>query len=242
MHIIKIDSTPSTNLYLKNLLEEGSLQEGTVIVANEQTAGRGQAGARWESEPGKNLTFSLLLYPRFLCIDRYFLLSKAVSLGITDYLEKFVDSLSVKWPNDIYYQDKKLAGILIENQLTGSVIEQSVAGIGINVNQERFSADIPNPVSIKNILGAEIDADILLVEIVESILTRYEALKEEKYEAINDDYFSRLYRRNDYYPYKDKDGQFNASIQSVDDAGFLYLLTDAGELRKYAFKEVAIVC
>ncbi len=238
MPIIKIDSTPSTNIYLKDLLNNSPLSEGTVVVADAQTAGRGQTGTHWESEPCKNLTFSLLLRPAFLPVADYFLLSKVVALGISDCLEKYLSGITIKWPNDIYWQDKKLVGILIENEITGSTIGQSVIGIGINVNQEIFRSDAPNPVSMKHILGEEIDLDILLAEMVDSILARYEALKEGNHKKIEQDYFSRLYRRQGYHWFEDKNGRFEAGIETVDNAGYIHLLTDTGERKKYAFKEV----
>lgn len=239
MNRIHIDSTLSTNAYLKDLLKGEELPEGTIVVAREQLAGRGQAGNSWESEPGKNLTFSLLLYPDFLPIQDYFLLSEAVALGIKKALDSYLGFLSVKWPNDIYYRDKKLAGILIENEIQGRSIVRSVIGIGLNVNQEVFRSQALNPVSMKQITSTEYPLDRLLEDIVTSIHSCYNDLKEGNTKRITQNYHRSLYRRDGFYLYQDKAGEFLARIDSVDPSGYLHLITEDGKRRKYAFKEVS---
>ncbi|MDL2243791.1 biotin--[acetyl-CoA-carboxylase] ligase [Bacteroidales bacterium OttesenSCG-928-J19] len=238
MNLIRIDSTASTNSFLKDLLQEQDLPEGTVVVAHEQSAGRGQAGNTWESEPGENLTFSILLRPDFLPIKDYFLLSEVIALSITEVLKFYIECLSVKWPNDIYYRDEKLAGILIENEIQGQTIVRSVIGIGLNVNQEIFRSDAPNPTSLKRITGLEYSLDSLLEDIVASILSLYQDLKEGNTKQIIQDYHLLLYRRKGFYRYQDKGGEFLAQIEQIDSSGHLYLITQEGEQRKYAFKEV----
>ena len=145
--------TDSTNTYLQQLDADRHLPEGYIAYTDTQRAGRGQRGNSWESQPGKNLTFSLLLRPEHIPANQQFLLSQAVSLAATDVLNRYASGFSIKWPNDIYWEDKKIAGILIENVLSGSTFARSIVGIGLNINQERFISDAPNPVSLFQITG-----------------------------------------------------------------------------------------
>jgi BirA family biotin operon repressor/biotin-[acetyl-CoA-carboxylase] ligase len=241
MNIIKFETCLSTNLQLKELANQQIVEEGTVLLCEEQTAGRGQRGNRWEAEPNKNLTFSLIFYPEFLAVKNYFLLSKSIALGVKAALNLHTENISIKWPNDIYYKDKKIAGILIENEITGNIITQSIVGIGINVNQEIFRSDAPNPVSLKQITGREIDPNVLLEEIIASVLLFYKQLQSGNTEQINLSYHQALHRKEGFFPYKDKEGSFRARIESVTNDGFIHLTGNEGEKRAYAFKEVAFV-
>lgn len=151
--LIHINETNSTNNYLQSLCSEQKVEELTVIVADFQTSGRGQRGNSWESDPGKNLLFSTVIFPEFLEARRQFLISQIISLAIKEELDTYTSDISIKWPNDIYWKEKKICGMLIENDLMGRNINQSIAGIGININQEIFHSSAPNPVSlIPNIL------------------------------------------------------------------------------------------
>jgi BirA family biotin operon repressor/biotin-[acetyl-CoA-carboxylase] ligase len=241
MNIIRIDSTASTNFFLKEWAKEQVLEEGTVVFANTQTAGRGQTGTFWEAEPGKNITCSLLLYPVFLPVKQHFLLSETVALGVKEILDDYLKNVSIKWPNDIYFEDRKIAGILIENELSGTEFSQSVIGIGLNVNQEIFTSPAPNPVSLKQITGVDFDLERLTEKIIRRILYWYDQLKTGRTGLLSQTYRHFLYRRDDFYPYEDKNGRFRAQIQSVDESGFLHLTTDEGEERRYAFKEVSFI-
>ena len=167
-HYIKVSQTASTNTYLSRLA--ATLPGGTVIYTPSQTAGRGQKGNSWESEDGKNLTFSLLLkFPPVKARDQFYL-SEAASLAVVEALTAQAgEGFAVKWPNDVYWQDKKVCGMLIENSLNGSDIATSIIGIGINVNQERFVSDAPNPVSLINITGHDHDLEALLKQVCSSI-------------------------------------------------------------------------
>ena len=160
--IIRLEETTSTNSYLRQLLFKESLPEGSVVVAQTQTAGRGQIGNVWESETGKNLTFSIVLYPDCIPANRQFLISQITSLSVKETLEAYTNDVAVKWPNDIYWKDKKICGMLIENDLSGHNMYCSIIGIGINVNQAVFFSDAPNPVSLCQIIGKEIDKEELL--------------------------------------------------------------------------------
>ena len=241
MNIIKIKSIDSTNVFLKELSKKQILEEETVVITESQTAGRGQAGNHWESESGKNITCSLLLYPTFLPIKQNFLLSKIVALGVKDSLENWVESVTIKWPNDIYIDSRKIAGILIENEFQGNEFLQSVIGIGLNVNQEIFTSNAPNPVSLKQILKKEIDLDVLLETMIERIIHWYDVLQKGNFELIAQAYSDALFRKSGFHAYKDQKGQFQAQIESVGDNGLLCLKTDTGENRCYAFKEVSCI-
>jgi biotin-(acetyl-CoA carboxylase) ligase len=146
--LVALDETASTNQYLSQLCNQlqESVAELTTVTAEFQTAGKGQRGNTWEAEEGKNLLFSFVLYPSFLEARRQFILSQIVSLAIKEELSRWSDEITIKWPNDIYWKDKKICGILIENDLSGHHIRRSIAGIGININQEVFNSDAPNPV------------------------------------------------------------------------------------------------
>jgi len=151
--IIALDKVESTNSYFSDLLKKSKSPEGSIVSALYQSHGKGQGSNSWESEQGKNLLISLVLYPNDLPLDKHFLLSKAISLGLVDYMSAKTNHIKIKWPNDIYFKNKKLAGILIENVIKGNAITQSIVGIGLNLNQIVFTSDAPNPVSLKQITG-----------------------------------------------------------------------------------------
>ncbi len=239
MNIIRIDSIPSTNSFLKELTSKEKLEDGTVVITSDQTSGRGQMGTFWESEPGKNLTFSIVLYPVFLPIKSNFLISELIALSLKKVLAQYTDHLFIKWPNDLYYKDKKIAGILIENEITGNQISQSVIGIGLNVNQEIFKSDAPNPVSLKQILTVDFDLDLLLKEIIAEITHYYDILKKGEKEIIRELYHTSLYRGSGFHSFTQKNGEkFVARIEAVEDNGTIRLITNDGETRFYAFKEI----
>ena len=238
MNIITVESVASTNSYLKELAHSQTLDEGTVIVTRNQTAGKGQQGNAWESEAGKNITCSILLYPSFLPVQQFFLLSEVISLGVKETLDAYTDGITIKWPNDIYYCERKIAGILIENEITGSKISMSVAGIGININQEQFLSDAPNPVSLKQITGNEWNTETLLKELIQNILYLYEQLKAGDTETLVRMYHEALYRNTGCHRFEDDTEIFNARIDRVSDDGLLHLITDRDEERSYSFKSV----
>jgi len=237
VNIIPIETVTSTNDYIKELAHKEILEEGTVVVTVNQTKGKGQRGNVWESEAGKNITCSILLYPSFLPIQRYFLLSEAVSLGVKETLDAYTNGITVKWPNDIYHLENKIAGILIESELTGNKYNLSVAGIGLNINQEHF-LNAPNPVSLKQITGREWDTEAILKELILNILYRYKRLKEGDTENLIRMYYNALYRKTGFHRYEDSEGIFYACIDRVSDDGLLHLVTEKNEERSYAFKNV----
>ncbi len=239
--IIYLDTVGSTSSYLASLGDEAA--HGTVVMAREQTAGRGQRGNSWEAEPGANITLSMMLHPEGLHPARQFVISQAVSLAIVEMLDRYVGGVSIKWPNDIYVGDRKICGILIENTITGTAITRCIVGIGLNVNQTSFLSDAPNPVSLRQLMpDTEFDVMSLANEMIDSILQRVgEALAGEN-TAIAEAYFARLWRRDGWHPYHDnlRDIDIEARIDSVAPAGPITLTDRAdGIAREYAFKEIS---
>lgn len=239
--IIKLDSVKSTNSYTADHLKKSQEPEGTIILSLNQTEGRGIGENSWESEKGKNILLSLILYPSFLPVENQFLISKAVSLGIENYVLSKATEIKIKWPNDIYYQNKKLAGILIENSIKGSIIEKSIVGIGFNLNQEKFISDAPNPVSLKQITNKTYSIDQEVVKLRSCIRFFYDKLKVGKLEKVNADYLKCLYRYNEFHPFKLKNKTFIGKITGVNEFGHLLVTHDSGEKKEYDLKEIEFV-
>ncbi len=238
--IIRLKETTSTNSYLRELVEKEHMAEGSVVVADYQTAGRGQTGNTWESEEGKNLMFSVVLYPDFLPANRQFLISQITALSVKETLDEYVEDVTVKWPNDIYRRNGKICGMLIENDLSGKELRLSVLGIGININQRVFRSDAPNPVSPAQITGLEYDRDEILNKFLKRLHERYLDLRRGREDDIRRDYRNALYRGDGFYMYRDGGGAFEARIKGVETTGHLLLELRSGELRRYAFKEVSV--
>lgn len=197
--LIHIPETDSTNNYLSKLSDKETVPEFTVVQSDFQTAGKGQRGNSWETEKGKNLLFSVILYPTFLEARRQFILSQIVSLSIKEELDRWTEDISIKWPNDIYWKDKKICGILIENDLTGTHIARSILGIGININQKTFISDAPNPISLKQITGQEYDATSILKAVMQRIRNYYSLLKQGDITPIIQRYQNALFHKNGIY-------------------------------------------
>lgn len=239
--ILRLAEVRSTNASLRALLEKEpeGLPEGSVVVADKQTAGRGQLGNAWESEPGKNLTFSIVLYPGCIPANHQFLISQIASLSVKETLDTYVSGIRVKWPNDIYRHEKKICGMLIENDLSGNFLYCSIIGIGINLNQEVFRSDAPNPVSLRQLTGQTYNREQVLNEFLERFYRNYLLLLQEKYAEIRLRYRRALYRGEGYFPYADAGGAFEACIREIETTGHLVLELRDGSLRRYAFKEVS---
>lgn len=240
-NIVKLKEIDSTNNYLKDLLSNCEpLQEGTVIMADTQFAGRGQRGNVWLSEAGKNLTISILLKPAFLAASEQFELNKVISLGVTDCLTKLLgEDCKVKWPNDIYVRDKKIGGILIENTLKGALLKDSVVGIGLNVNQYSFTDGL-KATSVANILQREYHLNQLLSELCYCIEGRYLQLKTNKKDLIYADYMNRLFRFNQLSDFIINHEKVSARIIDVNTDGKL-IISIAGDIQSFDFKEIAFV-
>lgn len=239
---IHLNETHSTNSYLRELItREKEQPEGTVVVADYQTSGRGQRGNGWESERGMNLLFSLLLRPDHIPAGKQFILSQLISLAIVEVLREYDPHFSIKWPNDIYWKEKKIAGILIEVDLMGSTLGNAIAGIGINVNQTDFYSDAPNPVSLAQITGKEHHLPELLEKILYRIADEYSGYTPEKEEKIKQKYMNLLFRKGGLYPYRHEEEIFNASIERIENNGQLVLKKEDGSIRAFAFKEISFV-
>lgn len=198
-NVVELDSVDSTNNYSTELVQNNNAFEGTVVVSNQQISGRGQRGNQWESDPFKNLTFSTIVYPRFISVQERFLLTKVASLAVTDFLLSLQlispDKIKIKWPNDIYVGDKKIAGILIETTLSGSAITAAIIGIGLNVNQDVFKSAV-NPTSLKLETGKTFSLKEILNDFCFFLEGRYLQLKALNFTSIHQDYLDRLYLLN----------------------------------------------
>lgn len=230
---IHLDEVGSTNDFLRQYEGDEPL---VVAWTDFQQAGRGQGSNRWESERGKNLTFSMLFHPDQVNAHEQYVLSMAVAATMRKYLaQELTEEVCIKWPNDIYVGDQKIAGILIENSLSGTMIRNCVVGIGLNVNQTVFRSDAPNPISMAQLEGHEWDREKVLHDIVDLFVWQLEHFHRDK---IREKYRRHLYRREGFYLYRDADGTFEAELVGVEDDGHLVLRDKADNLRTYAFKEV----
>ncbi len=240
-----LDTIDSTSTELRRRMSVEELPHGYCISADFQTSGHGQATNRWESEDGKNLLFSLLLRPTVIPAAEQFVITELVTLAIINALQDEIrQKITIKWPNDIYVGDKKLCGILIENALCGPVIDTCIVGIGININQELFVSDAPNPVSLKQLNRRDNDRGEILEEIYQNILNYYDYLADnwqnnDIKQSLYYEYMNNLYRRIGYHNYSTPEGEhFRAEIEDIGPQGHLTLRLESGELRTFAFKEV----
>jgi len=222
------ESLHSTQDYLKNSFDD-SLPKWTVVVAKEQIKGKGQGQNVWESEKYKNLTFSILLYPNFLQARDQFLVTQILSLGIYDFLSRYLSNVFIKWPNDIYVGKNKICGILVQNQIIGMEYSTAFCGIGLNVNQTEFSF-APNPTSLKLELNRSFDLDILLEEVLDCIRIRYEQLENNLIADYKKEYMEKLLFYNVWSKYLYCDTEImEAIIKDVDEFGRLILENRIGK-------------
>lgn len=240
IHLIEVKSTNSW--VLEQLAQGVPMEDMTVVWTKRQTAGRGQVGNSWESEADKNISFSVLLCPAFVAPRDQFVISEITALAVSET----IPGSTIKWPNDIYIDDDKVCGILIENQLQGMTLAYSVLGVGINVNQERWIGNAPNPTSIKLKSGVEHSPEEVLDQVVEKILRYYQQLQLDPMGTqlrVHSKFCERLYRREGLHPYVDvQTGEaFLAKIKAIEPTGVMHLETDHGQDRAYYFKEVKFV-
>ncbi|MDR2130258.1 MAG: biotin--[acetyl-CoA-carboxylase] ligase [Odoribacteraceae bacterium] len=212
------------------------LPDRSVIVAAKQSRGRGQGDNRWESEPGKNITMTILFKPERLPAGEQFSLSMAIALGTRDLVARHVNGCTIKWPNDIYVDDRKIAGILIEHVVMGNFIARSLCGVGLNVNQSRFLSGAPNPVSLAGLTGRELPTRAVMEELLACIDKRYREARDPR--AQRRDYLAHLYRGRGVHAWEDANGPFRAAVQGVNAHGQLLLHDERGATRAYNFKEV----
>lgn len=242
--IIALETADSTNSYMLDKIKAGNIsEEGTVVVANYQSAGKGLDKNTWESEAGKNLMFSVLLKPEFLKADQQFQLTKVMSLAVFDFIRNYLpnERIKVKWPNDIYVENKKIAGILINNTIKGKEIMYTVVGIGININQQSFTGSAANPVSLWNYLNCDLRIDYCLKNVLSHIEKRYLQLKNNESFEINFDYKKALYRLNDFNLFNYKDSMISARITGVSEYGQIKLMQKNGQEIICDLKEIEFI-
>ncbi|WP_435624998.1 biotin--[acetyl-CoA-carboxylase] ligase [Flagellimonas sp.] len=239
--IIKLDATDSTNLYLKNLLSSTSLKDYTVVVTANQLKGRGQMGTVWESEAGKNLTFSVLKCFETLDADRQFEINMAVSLVLHTVLTDLnIPNVKVKWPNDIMSGSKKICGILIENTLNGSFVKTSVIGVGLNVNQDSFG-NLTKASSLYLVSGRTFDLDYVLHRIIEKMKSFLGSMENHSFPSAQKQYEALLFRKDIVSTFKKEDGElFPGIIRGVSSTGQLLIEQDDAALVAYSLKEVSL--
>lgn len=233
--ISEYDELSSTNTEAEQWPKE-ELKDKSVILTYRQTQGRGQATNRWESEPGKNLSVTVVLCPSHCDASRQFAVSMVCALGVCDFISLHVEGVSVKWPNDVYVGDRKICGILIEHTVAGAFIRRSLCGIGVNINQSEFLSDAPNPVSLLQLTGKQIPLEKALEELLTCIGRRYGQIAD--YGQLERDFMTCLYRRQGIHEWEDEAGGFRASIDRIDEYGRLVLEDTDGKTRVYGFKEV----
>lgn len=240
-NIIKLKEVGSTNNYATALLAKEDFLSGTVVVADVQKNGRGQINNSWESEAGLNLLMSIVLTPTFLPVQYQFLLSKILALGVSDVLSYYSDNVRIKWPNDIYVGEKKIAGILIENSIMGNTLSTSILGLGLNINQTVFKSDAPNPISLKQLTKKTYELDKMLTVILNSVNKWYSKLECGFVEEIDEAYVSQLFRMGVSAKYNNEQGSFEGVICGVNEIGQLKIRTSKGEMKEFHFKEVEFI-
>jgi BirA family biotin operon repressor/biotin-[acetyl-CoA-carboxylase] ligase len=236
---VHIAETDSTNRWLK---EHGD-SEDMVVWTDYQTAGRGCGTNTWESERSKNLLLSVLVHPTNVSAQEQFILSMANALALRDMLEKYTDGISIKWPNDIYWKDSKICGTLIETTLAGSRIKDCIIGTGINVNQQTFHSDAPNPISLAQILGHETDLKQILQEVVNHTASYMDRVNSGEWEEIRAEYRQSLYRKGEWHTYHIVgEGTVRGQLTDITNDGHLLLqMEGTTTLRSFAFKEVQFI-
>jgi len=239
--LIELSEVDSTSTYLQSRNSTDNLPEGAVVYTAFQTKGKGQRGNVWESEKGKNLLASILLFPKFLPPKYSFLLNMAVALAVRDTIVKYLpEPVSIKWPNDIWVNERKIAGILLQNAITMSTINSSIVGIGLNINQTVFSESLKEPTSLKSITGKEFSPLDILAVLCHYLEVRYLELRSEKVEKIRLDYKNNLLGRNVQRLFKvTSTGEiFSGIIRGVNSEGLLITEDSNGSKKRWRMKEI----
>lgn len=239
-----VDQVDSTNLEAMRLIREVAVTIPAVIVAGEQLSGRGHGNSSWESEAKKNLCLSLIIKPEFIKASEQFLLTKITSLAVMKLVSKYIpaESIRIKWPNDLYAGDKKMAGMLIQNVVKGHLLDHCIIGVGLNVNQQTFVSDAPNPVSIIHYHAEELNLESLLDEFLHIFSYYYDAAHSKMMQQrLHDAYLKALYRYNEWSDFEKEGSVFRGLITDVDPFGQLLVQLKDGSQRKYGFKEITFV-
>jgi BirA family transcriptional regulator, biotin operon repressor / biotin---[acetyl-CoA-carboxylase] ligase len=238
-HLFFLPVCESTNSEAQQLLIKNKATEGCLVLTDEQTQGRGQRGNSWEAAPGKNITLSVILSPVFLAVRHQFYLNMAVSLAVLDLLrEQGLAQAKVKWPNDLYFEDKKLGGILIENTVNSTTIQHSIVGIGLNINQLHFGID--SATSLAAVIGTQLDVKRLVARLMEMLEKRYLELRGGKLDKLKFEYLQGLYRYQEAHAFVVGETRVTGQITGIDEDGRLAVEIDR-ELRYFAFKEIAYI-
>lgn len=238
--LIYLPECHSTNDIASDLIKQKNITEGSVVITDHQISGRGQPGNSWESNPAKNLTFTIVLMPEFLSPDRIFYLNIISSLALLDYLIGLDEnSFHIKWPNDIYYENNKIAGILIENNINSSVIVSSVVGIGFNVNQEKFQ-DSYNARSLKMIFRKDFKLNRVFNEIIQKFEKRYLQLQSNQFSRLKSAYLKNLYWLGESHHFHSQGGSFKGIIKGIDDLGRI-VIEKENDIKKFDFQEIKFV-
>ena len=242
MRIIKLNAIDSTNSYLKKLCATESVDDYTAVIAENQTQGRGQMGTVWDSEATKNLTFSVFKNVSGLDVDASFSISMITALAIIKALQSFsIPRLSIKWPNDILSEDKKICGILIENVIKQNSINESIIGVGLNVNQTEFKY-LPRASSLKLISGNNFNLDEVLLQILGNMKRCFNTFHNGDYSLLKKEYESFLFRKNKPSTFKNTDdSMFSGYIQGVSKSGNLQILLEDNIIKEYDLKEVTML-
>lgn len=237
--ILFVPECDSTNSLMVSMSQTNMLDEGTIIITDNQTKGRGQAGNTWDVEPGVNLTFSVLLKPLFLEPSNQFFLNIAVGLALCHAIsDSNHNKVWLKWPNDVIVDDKKICGILIENQVQGQMLSQSVVGIGINVNQTSF--EWPQAISLRLLSGKEEDNSKILETVLIRLEAYYNLLMKKKFSTLREEYDSVLYWKDEERQFKVREELITGTIRGVDEVGRLIVESD-GRVARYNFKEIKFI-
>lgn len=236
MKIIRLEEIDSTNLYINKV------KETNIIVTTQfQTSGKGMGINTWESERGKNLLFSMKISPSWLPASDYFLLSMTGALALKATLNEYTEDITLKWPNDIYWKDKKISGTLIQTSISGRFVQDCIYGVGLNINQDIFVSDAPNPVSLKQILGHEVDCEEVLQKFIKHFECYINMLQDDGADSIAPLYHEALYRRDGFHLYEDEDGEFEAKIKEVKHNGHIVLTDTDGVNWEYELKELKFI-
>jgi len=231
----------STNLEARRILKRNRIEDPFWLIADDQYAGKGHGNNQWESELGRNFTGSLVFFPDKLQAFRQFQLSKLVSLGIADFLELYLEDVKIKWPNDLYFKEHKIAGILIENEILGEMISLSIIGIGLNINQTKFISDAPNPVSLSMLTGIQLDLRETIDLICERVENRLESMSSILHSDLDQEYLRKLYRFKEFAPFKYKNNWIEARITGLGEYGELILEEKSGKSSSFGFNEVEFI-
>ncbi len=243
-NVIHLDTTPSTNDYLKQLCDKQSVLDGTVVYTTSQTAGRGQQGNTWQMEQNTGLALSYFLKPNFLPIEKQFYLSMAVSLAVREFCEHYTDQeVAIKWPNDILVNQKKVAGILIENTIQGSKIAQTVVGVGINVKQQKFPSDLAHATSLA-IEGDQEHTDFnikSMLAVMSAYLEKYYLqLRQTNYQFLSKAYTTSLWRYHQTQDFYKGEQLLRGEITGIYKDGRIEIDIN-GKLQRYAMQEVKFI-